>query len=256
MEYFNFSTVRKTTGEFGALFSNIRIKHKDTNSITQKDFRVPLIYANSNSWYQKIRQRSNDKNDIVKIQQHLPMISFELESMQYDSSRKQSDTLVSKRLNVDETLEERIYRQTTPVPYLFSYNVAVMSKNIDEGLQIVEQLCAEFSPTKTITIKEIPEIGLERDVLVDLVGVTSEDSFEGSLSDLERILKWNFQFTVKGYILKRLEDSELIREINIAISANDDKSEGTNINVNVDPIDADENESWEAILTKTDLNNE
>ena len=50
-----------------------------------------------------------------------------------------------------------------PVPYNINFTLYAMAKNSDDALQIVEQILPFFQPDYTLTIKDMPEMGVARE---------------------------------------------------------------------------------------------
>ena len=54
--------------------------------------------------------------------------------------------------------------QYMPVPYNLDFTLYVMAKNSDDALQIVEQILPYFQPDYTITLNDMSDMGIKRDV--------------------------------------------------------------------------------------------
>ena len=75
---------RKTVVSFGTLFNNIEIQR--TNEV----MKVPLAYGPKQKFLARLDQNPDPTNK--RVQMTLPRISFEINGIQYDSSRKVSPT--------------------------------------------------------------------------------------------------------------------------------------------------------------------
>jgi len=102
--------------------------------------------------------------------------------------------------------------QYHPVPYKFEYNLNLMVKNIDDGLQVIEQILPYFTPFYTITMKDISSIGLKRDVNITLTSVSSEDIYDGAVED-DRVIKWSLSFSADSWIYPPITDGKLIKNV-------------------------------------------
>ena len=67
-----------------------------------------------------------------------------------------------------------------PVPYNLDFTLYVMAKNSDDALQIVEQILPYFQPDYTITINDMSDMGIKRDVPIILSSVSYEDNYQGN----------------------------------------------------------------------------
>lgn len=248
MNYFYFGTMRKLTGSFGSLFSNISIQHKDNSGVVQKNFRVPLRYGSKNAWFERMKQRERDDKQQARTAITLPRISFEMNGLSYANDRKLNK--VERKVRVQKsttgTLRDKILAQLNDAPYDFAFNVTIYAKNEDDGLQIMEQILPYFTPSKTLTIKEIPEINLERDVHIDLIGVSSEDTYEGSINSLDRVITWNLSFIARGYIFPPIQDAKLIKEVKATIAKTGSTEIISQIDTVVNPKTANKDEKWVA----------
>ena len=89
--------------------------------------------------------------------------------------------------------------QYSPVPYNLNFEMFVMTKNSDDGIQIVEQILPFFQPEYTVTINEVPEMDMVRDVPIVLNSIGYEDTYTGSFTERRAII-YTFNFTAKAYV--------------------------------------------------------
>ena len=71
------------------------------------------------------------------------------------------------------------YSQFLPVPYNLDIELNIISKNQDDGLQILEQILPNFHPSLNVSIEVIDETHEERDIAIVLNGVGYTDDYEG-----------------------------------------------------------------------------
>ena len=83
--YYYHEIIRKTIVSFGTLFNSIDIRHKDSSGDTYSELKVPLAYGPSQKFLARLEQQA-DLNKPVQIT--LPRMSFEMTSVNYDSTRK------------------------------------------------------------------------------------------------------------------------------------------------------------------------
>ena len=81
------------------------------------------------------------------VQITLPRMSFEMTSLEYDSSRKAGITQTFK--SVTNSQMKKVYM---PVPYNIGFQLNIFCKLNDDALQIVEQILPYFQPAFNITI--------------------------------------------------------------------------------------------------------
>ena len=191
---------RRTVVAFGTLFNNIELRR--TNEV----MKVPLAYGPKQKFLARLDQTPDPTNKRVQIT--LPRISFEINGIQYDSSRKVSPT---QKIKVAKDVDENknVYM---PVPYNLSFELAIISKNQEDGMQILEQILPFFQPHYNLSVKLIPEIDDTRDVPVVLTNVDYEDSYEGDFASRRAII-YTLQFTVKTYLYGPVTDAKIIKKV-------------------------------------------
>ena len=191
---------RRTVVAFGTLFNNIELRR--TNEV----MKVPLAYGPKQKFLARLDQNPDPTNKRVQIT--LPRISFEINGIQYDPTRKVSPTQKIKLAkDVDEN--KNVFM---PVPYNLSFELAIISKNQEDGMQILEQILPFFQPHYNLSVKLIPEIDDTRDVPVVLTNVDYEDSYEGDFASRRAII-YTLQFTVKTYLYGPVTDAKIIKKV-------------------------------------------
>jgi hypothetical protein len=196
--YFYHQIIRKTVVSFGTIFNQIHIKHESDDGVTVSEMRVPLAYGPRQKFLARIEEQSN-LNKPTQIT--LPRMSFEMNSLQYDVSRKAGITQSFKAS--DGTNLKKVY---LPVPYNIGFELNILTKLNDDALQIVEQILPFFQPSFTLTIDLIDSIGEKRDVPVVLESINFQDDYEGDFST-RRSLIYTLQFTAKTYLFGPISDT-------------------------------------------------
>jgi hypothetical protein len=101
-----------------------------------------------------------------------------------------------------------------PVPYNVSFELYIMSKNSDDALQILEQILPYFQPEYTVTLREVPELDIIRDVPVTLSGIQYEDSYEGDFGS-RRAIVYTLTFSAKYYLYGPVTSQNVIRSVQV-----------------------------------------
>ena len=87
-EYFYNEIFRSVIISFGSLFNGLEIKHKNSDD-TVSVIKVPLAYGPTQKFLARLEQQA----DLNKpIQMSLPRMSFEFNGVQYDPTRKSTQT--------------------------------------------------------------------------------------------------------------------------------------------------------------------
>jgi hypothetical protein len=214
--YYYHEIVRKTIIAFGTLFNDIHIRHQDSAGNDITDMKVPLAYGPSQKFLARITQQA-DLNKAVQIT--MPRMSFEMTSIQYDSTRKSSLVQTFKTCE-DGTKAKKVFM---PVPYNIGFELNVLSKLNDDSLQILEQILPYFQPHFNLTIDLVESIGEKRDIPIVLESVSFQDDYEGSF-DTRRALIHTLTFTAKTYLFGPIADTSdgLIRKVQVDMYTNTD----------------------------------
>ena len=191
---FYHGTLRRYVIMFGNLFNEIQIDRYNTAGTKIQTLNVPIEYGPKQKFIQRV---TSDPTLNREISVTLPRLGFEFTSMTYAPSRKlNSAHKITRGADTGGLDFNFMY---SPVPYDFNFSLHVLVKNTEDGTQIVEQIVPFFTPDFTVTMKMIPEMSLNMDVPIELISVTSDDSYEGDFES-RRIQTWQLDFVIKGYL--------------------------------------------------------
>ena len=188
--------IKKTVVGFGTLFNNIELR-RVTSGKTEV-MKVPLAYGPRQKFLQRLNQVGLNKNT---TQITLPRISFEIQGFNYDATRKVSPTQYIRNTQADG----KEFKSFMPIPYNLNFELAIMAKNQDDGLQILEQILPVFQPSFNITLNLVPTMDEKKDYPVTLVSIDYEDVYEGDY-DTRRTLVYTLQFVAKTYLYGPVQD--------------------------------------------------
>jgi len=195
--------IRKLVVGFGNLFDEITlVRYNPDNSEAQR-FVVPIAYAAKELYVQRIE---GDPNLDKKVQMTLPRMSFEMNGLTYDATRKQNTNI----RQFSQT-SAGVVSQYNPVPYNFDFNLYIYVRNIEDGTQIIEHILPYFTPDYTIKLNLIPEMGIIKEIPIVLNSTTSEVTYEGPRDTDPRMIIWTLNFTVKGFIFGAVSSTGLIK---------------------------------------------
>ena len=200
--YYN-RMIRKITVAFGDLFKNITMVRYNPDESEQERFIVPIEYATKELYVMRIQ---GDPNLDKKVMMTLPRMSYEMNGLTYDSTRKQMTNL--KQFNQNGTVTSSQY---VPVPYNFDFSLYLYVRNIEDGNQIIEHILPFFAPDYTIKVNMIPEMGIIKEVPVILKDTKYEVTYEGDYTSDTRAVIWTLNFTVKGFIFGATSTAGVIK---------------------------------------------
>ena len=225
---------RRTVVAFGTLFNNIELRR------STEVMKVPLAYGPKQKFLARLDQNPDPTNKRVQIT--LPRISFEINGISYDSTRKVSPT---QKIRVPKDVDEN-KNAFMPVPYNLSFELAILSKNQEDGLQILEQILPYFQPHYNLSVKLIPDLNETKDVPVVLNSVEYEDDYENNFQTRRAII-YTLQFTVKTYLYGPVTDQKVIKKAITDIYADTNTTSApreVRYTIQPDPITADADDDF------------
>ena len=206
--YFYHEIIRKTVISFGTLFNDIYIRHEDAAGNDISEMKVPVSYGPRQKFLARIQQQP-ELNKATQID--LPRMSFEISSINYDPSRKSGITQTFKAKD-----GEKMKKVFMPVPYNLGFELNILTKLQDDGLQILEQILPFFQPGFTLSVDLVKSIGEKRDIPMVLQSITHQDDYEGDFAT-RRALIYTLQFTAKTFMFGPIADTPegLIRKVQL-----------------------------------------
>lgn len=100
-----------------------------------------------------------------------------------------------------------------PVPYNIDFELAIISKNQEDGLQILEQILPYFQPHYNLSVKLLPTMNETKDVPVVLQNIDYEDSYEGDFATRRAII-YTLRFSTKTFLYGSCYRTESYQEGN------------------------------------------
>lgn len=169
-------------------------------------FRVPLHYAKMEHALQRVTENPGDteKKDAIV----LPAMSFEMIDLKPAMERhvanrnRQAHTLPGDANNL------RVMH--APVPYDFHFQLAIMVKNQNDGLKILESICPYFSNDYTATLELIPEMDFSVEVPLVLQGAAMNYDVPKEFQDRVTYI-WVLDFVLQGYLFGPVKKWPLIK---------------------------------------------
>lgn len=200
-EYFYHGTIRKVVVAFASMFNDIYVSRKDENGVEIERVKVPVAYGPQQKFLRRL-DRIGDSFDTnqIRLETYLPRIAFEITNFQYDSSRKLNTVQQTAAFYSGD--RSQLYRRYERVPYNITFSVSIMSKTMDDALQIMEQILPYFGPEYTFTIKAIDPTDQDVDVPIVFSSATLQDGDDGSYGDyaMRKVTMANLQFVSKIYL--------------------------------------------------------
>ncbi len=239
-EYFYHEIIKRTVVGFGNLFNGLTIQKVDRNQNVINVMKVPLKYGPTQKFLARDTQQA-ELNQPTEIT--LPRMSFEMNALAYDGTRKTQPTQMFKTLDNGEKLK-KVY---LPVPYNIGFELNIMTKLNEDALQIVEQILPYFQPSFNITVDLVDQIGEKRDIPVVLDNISFTDDYEGDFTG-RRILIYTLTFTAKSYMFGPISDTGdgLIRKVQVDYHLSTERKAPRDVRYTVtpDPVDAEPDDDF------------
>lgn len=206
---FYHETIRKVVVAFGTMFNQIQIVRTDSSGNVTQSMKVPLAFGPKQKFLSRL---SEDPNINKKVAITLPRIGFEMSNISYDATRKLNR--VQKVKNVRSGESEKMDSQYMPVPYNIDFDLFVMGKKSEDALQIVEQILPYFQPDYTVTLNDMPDMEINRDVPIVLNSISYEDNYEGDFTERRAII-YTLSFTAKFYLYGPVTSQSVIKTVQV-----------------------------------------
>ena len=215
LEYFYHGTIRKAVISFANLFNNIHIARYDSNKVEVERIKVPIAYGPRQKFLRRLERIGTDFDQAaVKLETYLPRLSFEMQNITFDSSRKLS-TMNSTVTALNSSQAKRRYER---VPYNIDLSLSIMTKNTEDALQIFEQIIPYFQPEYTVSLN-MNETDTDVDVPVVFKNCILTEGDDGSYGDYgtRKVTIMTLSFTMKLYLYGPIKTVGVIRTTEVTM---------------------------------------
>lgn len=210
---FYHSLFKKYVVIFGTLFNNIYIERKNADGTLEQTFKIPIAYGPR----EKFLARIEDNPDAAALTAiKLPRMSFEVTDIAYAPERKlQTINKLASKKNINGV---NVYSKVfNPAPYNIGFRLDIMTKTMEDGLRIVEQILPYFTPEWTISAKLLGEdFDNITDIPIVMNSVNIDDSYAADFTT-RRVLTFSLTFTMKCYFYGPVTESKLIKIADVRI---------------------------------------
>ena len=151
-----------------------------------------------------------------------PRMAFQLTGFEYDASRQQNKLIRHSKSALESDGVKRGY-QYNPAPYTLNFTLSILTKNMNDALQIVEQILPYFQPEYTVTMKMIDSMADHRDVPIILSSVQFEDNYESGFEE-RRFIEYTLEFKMNLYFFGPVYTGAVIKNVIERDYINSDKA--------------------------------
>ena len=210
-QQFYHETIRNVIVAFGTMFNNIQIVRKNNSGTVIQTMKVPLAYGPKQKFLTRLDQDPSLSSATAIT---LPRLGFEIGNLSYDPIRKMNRVQKFKKVKGSSSNSNKLDTQYMPVPYNMSITLYAMAKNSDDALQIVEQILPFFQPDYTLTINDMSDMGIKKDVPIILNSVDYEDSYQGDFV-ARRAIIYTMSFSTKFFLYGPVTSSKVIKTVQV-----------------------------------------
>ena len=208
-QQFYHETIRNIVIAFGTMFNDIQLVRKDNSGTITQTMKVPLAYGPREKFLVRLRE---DADLTKQVAITLPRIGFEIQALSYDATRKMSRVQRFKKVKGANT--KQLDTQYMPVPYNLEFELYILAKQSDDALQIVEQILPYFQPDYALTINDMSDMGISRDIPIVLNSIGYEDTYDGDFTT-RRALTYTLSFTTKFYLYGPVTSAKVIKTVQV-----------------------------------------
>ena len=210
-QQFYHESIRNVIVAFGTMFNNIQIVRKNNSGTVIQTMKVPLAYGPKQKFLTRLDQDPSLSSATAIT---LPRLGFEIGNLSYDPIRKMNRVQKFKKVKGSSSNSNKLDTQFMPVPYNMSITLYAMAKNSDDALQIVEQILPFFQPDYTLTINDMSDMGIKKDVPIILNSVDYEDSYQGDFV-ARRAIIYTMSFSTKFFLYGPVTSSKVIKTVQV-----------------------------------------
>jgi len=232
-QYFFNDSIKKYITIMGTLFSGF-VVDRSANGVTRYQ-KVPISFEEKEFFIAKLNSPeslnptdTSDPNRKARVATIVPAMSLQMTGMSYNADKKTS--IANRELKLGDSSKPS-YFQMNPVPYRFDFNLSIYTRNLSDQFALIEQITPFFQPSFNCVITELlnEEITINRDVLINLDGISFSNEFTGDVKE-KRYLQVDFEFSLDGYLYPPQGAANVIETVFIDFYANKTKLGADDVN--------------------------
>ena len=205
LEYFYHKITRKVIVGFGTLFNDIYVSRYDLEGNELERIKVPISYGPKQKY---IIRQSNSNPDLTRnFSMDLPRMGYEFVSLEYDSTKQMPVSQKSAFIDSENNYLKYRYER---VPYRIMMDLHVVTKNTDDGLQILEQILPYFSPDFNITLLSVGA-DAKIDVPIYIEKIEKQEDYEEDFSTFKNLI-FTIRFVAKVNLYGPITRSKVITQ--------------------------------------------
>ena len=272
MSYFHWCIISDNVKAFGDTFNNLTLRRKESDT-TYKEIKIPIGYSNGSLYIDRYTKRGDNPNDIKDlINITVPRMSFKIIDMHYDSERKLNrlhkivlhhdiDMINDvENYTIQQLSDDQIETYTkdsamsvyTPVPYIITFELYILTNREDDSNQILEQIIPRFTPDLNIPISYVFGPALKQssamykgrasllfDSPLTLMDVHKEDTHDGDYTKHTRTILHTLTFELRCKFFRDFDKEKLIKILSVNFNLGVDGEDVEVTKLFAQPLDRD-----------------
>jgi hypothetical protein len=211
--FYNHHQIRRFLLAFGSFFDKLEVRRTDAAGKEIQRLVVPIEYADKERWFSRL---ASDPEFLRGVSGVSPRMAYNITSIAYDPARKLNSLNNLSFLTTTTDLGNSLYRMYVGVPYTLTFDLHLLSKTQQDGLQVLEQILPYFTPDLTFTIQTIPELQVIDQVPLTLLSLSESDSFDGDMTHRRQIV-WTLTFAMKVFFYGPVRNQRRIEQVQVDI---------------------------------------
>jgi hypothetical protein len=209
--HFRHDLLQKYGLAFGSLFANIIVTRPTSANTTAQQIRVPIAYAQKSKVFVRLASAPDANTLTGQIRMTAPCMSYERVALVYDPTRKLQTTRQHRVVGANDWTGRKLFN---PVPYKITYALNIFATTYTDADQIIEQIVPFFTPSYTLRLEALSELGVEHDLPITLESTSVDDTAQGTFEE-SRTITWTLTFVLNGFLYGPASSGALIRDVQV-----------------------------------------
>jgi hypothetical protein len=246
---FYHQTMRKVLIAFGSLFNGLEmVKYANEESREELGrITVPVTYEGKETFITRLEA---DPDLTAGVQIILPAMTYEMTGIKYDPQRKITQFIKNQLIQTSNSA----IRFTPPVPYNMGIDVNLYVRNMEDGLQLIEQIIPFFATDYTVGVKYVMQDDnyISYDLPFILEDIQFNNEYEGPAGAVRKIV-WTLNFNAKLWLFGPMPSTGIIKNVIVDIRDQNTANTLAEIDVRVNPITANVGDTYTIDTTITEI---
>jgi hypothetical protein len=172
---------------------------------------VPISFGHMEKYQQSnIRNQQEDKKYYLKY----PKMALTWTSITYNGNRERGkgefETYFSTATELSDATE--FVKNINPTPYDLGFELEIRTQSLSQFTQILENILPHFAPNRSLRVKELSFLNVERNLNLINNGI-SQDFLIEQTEETRRHIRGTISLTVEAFLYKPLSNVSIIKEI-------------------------------------------